>query len=297
MRRSLSLVLVLGALTAIGGCDSSSPLAPTPAETASVALPTNTPRDDGVVAVAGLIQDRAWRSLLDGRVEVLDGPHAGLSARVDHRGEFRLAGVFDTTTRFRATASGHQEAILRLPERCDRCNPNWWMFFSLDTVNETVDLSGEYTLTFRADSSCTQIPEAFRTRTYAASVRRSDTGVSAHFSMTLRGGSFLPGYDRATLGVAGDYFALPLGDYHGTPGFAEEVAPRTYLGFEGPVEGSLASLGSGTITAVMNGVVSYCELSGAPSSHFGCSWEPTISRTGCTSLTHEVILQRTSSAR
>jgi hypothetical protein len=296
MRRSLTLLIAVVSLTLGSACDSQTALAPTAPSVPVAGPPSPTSGNNGVVSVAGLVQDRAWRHLLDGRVEVLDGPNTGLSALVDHRGQFHLAGAFDETTRFRATASGHQPAILRLPDRCAACNPNWWLFFSLDTESAAIDLSGEYTLTFRADASCTQIPEHLRSRAYAATIRNSEHGVAARFLLTLQGGSFPPHFDRADLGVAGDYFALPLGDYHGTPGFAEEVAPRTYLTFEGTVEGSLASLESGTLTASLNGEVGYCEMSGAASSPVGCTWGATISRTLCPSTRHEVTLQRTSSA-
>jgi hypothetical protein len=296
MRRFLTLFVAVVSLTAVGACDSESPLAPT-GPSAPVAAPPSPPGNSGVVAVAGIVQDRAWRRLLGGRVEVLDGPNTGLAALVDHRGQFHLAGAFDETTRFRATAAGHQPAILRLPERCAACNPNWWLFFSLDTESAAADLSGEYTLTFRADASCTQIPEHLRSRTYAATIRHSELGgVAAQFTVTLQGGSFPQNFDRADLGVAGDYFAIPLGDYHGTPGFAEEVAPLTYLTFEGTVEGSLAPLGSGTLTASLNGEVGYCEMSGAASSRVSCTWGQTVSRALCPSTRHEVTLQRTSSA-
>jgi hypothetical protein len=231
--------------------------------------------------------------LIAARVEVLDGSNAGMAAHVDGKGQFRLAGMFDETTRFRASAAGYQDVTLQLPARCPQCNPNWWIYFSLATVTPPVDLTGEYALTFHANPACTEIPEAFRSRTYSATVRPLDTGAASRFSMVLRGGSLLAGYDDVTIGVDGDYFAIPLGDDHGTPGVAEEVGPRTYLGFEGPVEGSLASLGTGTLRAAFAGEISYCELSGPPSAHFGCVWDPAvISRKTCASHRHEVVLQR-----
>jgi hypothetical protein len=170
------------------------------------------------------------------------------------------------------------------------------MFFSLETESPAVDLTGDYNVTFRADASCEQIPDSLRSRTYAATVQKAESGVAARFTLTLRGGNFPARFDRADLGVAGEHFVVPLGDYHGTPGFAEEVAPRTYLTFEGPVEGSLASLGSGTLTASLNGAVGYCEVSGAASSGFGCTWGATVSRALCTSTRHEVTFERASSA-
>lgn len=295
-RRSLFTLVPAALFIALSGCGRPSPLSPTPtagpgsSPSGGVAAPAIA----ALVGVAGTVQDRAWRNLPAARVEVLDGPQAGLSAGVDARGQFLLSGAFDETTRFRATAAGHRDVTLGMPARCPQCNPNWWIHFSLESLEPAADLSGEYAVTFTADPACTQIPEAMRSRTYPATVRQSDADLASQFSLALRGGTFLPGYDRVTLGVAGEHFAMPLGDFHGTPGIAEEVAPHVYLAFEGAVNGSLAALASGTITASLDGVVSYCELSGPAGAHYGCAWATPVSKALCSSSRHGVVLRRSS---
>ena len=284
-----SLVILF---VASSGCDATSPLAPTPPP---VSGPTSSspapPAGGGGISIAGYVQDRAWRPLIAARVEVLDGPSAGMTAGVDGSGQFRLAGMFDETTRFRASAAGHADVISNLPPRCPQCNPNWWIFFSLATVAPAVDLAGDYLFTVRAAPECTTLPEAFRSRTYAATIRPFENG-AGQFTVALRGGTFLPNYDIFMIGVAGDFLAIPLGDYHGSPGIAEEVGEWTYLGFEGPVEGSLTSLASGTVTAKFDGTISYCSWSGPPGPRYACERASPLSSTFCRSGRHEVVLQR-----
>ena len=36
------------------------------------------------------------------------------------------------------------------------CNPNYWVYFTLATLVPSVNLAGNYTLTFIADGSCAQ---------------------------------------------------------------------------------------------------------------------------------------------
>jgi hypothetical protein len=291
MNRSLALGAVSLVAIVLSGCDSTSPLAPTP-NPSTIAAAQTPPRGDGVIAVAGTVYDRAWRAVLDARIEVLDGPHAGLSARVDARGAFQLGGVFDAATRFRATAADYQEQILRLPERCAACNPNYWIHFSLETSTPAADLSGEYLLTFQADAACTQLPEELRSRTYTATLAPSAANRAGLFALSLRDARFVPRYDQVSFGVAGDYFAVPLGDGHGTPGIAEEVAPNRYLSFEGTAGGSLVASESGVLSAALDGVISCCELSAPPSGYFQCAWDTPLVRRQCTSSRHEVRLQR-----
>jgi hypothetical protein len=153
-------------------------------------------------------------------------------------------------------------------------------------------LAGAYSFTVRADPDCTAIPEAFRTRTYAARVRPVESSASGQFNVVLGGGTFLPNYDAFTIGVAGDFLAIPLGDFHGSPGIAEEVGQWTYLGFEGQVEGSPSSLATGTVTALLDGIISYCSWSGPPGSRYACDRALPLSSALCRSSRHEVVLQR-----
>ena len=295
-RRFCSVVVGLILLGSIIGCDTATPLAPT-------AVPTTAPTGSRVpptsnanaIAIAGYVRDRAWRQLIGVRIEVLDGPDAGLSTFTDAQGEFRLVGEFDSTTRFRASSPQHRDMISALPPRCDRCNPNWWIHFSLETTEPSRDLTGSYSVTFVADPACTTLPEEFRQRSYQATVQPVGPDNSTQLNVSVRGGSFLTGYDQFVIGVAGDSFAAILGDLHGSPGVAERLNQMTVLGFEGMAEASVES-SNVSIVARLDGVVSYCELLGEPAARYACSSESTAARVLCTSRNHQLILERVTSA-
>jgi hypothetical protein len=296
-RRFRSAVVGLVLLGSASGCDSTTPLAPTrlpvAAPTGSVVPPTP---NANAIAIAGYVQDRAWRPLIGVRVEVLDGPDAGLSTVTDAKGEFRLAGEFDPTTRFRASAEQHRDMVRVLPPRCDRCNPNWWLYFSLETEAASVDLAGEYSLTFIADRACTMLPEEFRQRTYPATVTPTGSDNAGQFKVSVRGGSFLTGYDAFDVGVAGDSFAAILGDLHGSPGVAERLDGANVLGFEGMANASLASPDT-AIVATFDGVVSYCNLLDESAARYACASSAATARALCTSRNHLLLSRATSASQ
>jgi hypothetical protein len=291
--RPILLFIIAGAW-AQAACDSPAPLAPSsiPLPSSTSAPPPAAPATVGI-AIAGHVYDRAWRRLAGARVEVLDGPQAGLWTTTGATGEFRLNGEFDATTRFRATMSNHRDATLMLPERCAPCNPNWWLYFSLETEAPPVHLAGSYTLTFTADATCSAIPEAHRRRTYDAVISPIAADNTTQFNVRVQGGTFLDGYDTFGAGVAGDTVALSLGDFHGSPGVAERVAEKTYLGYEGAAEVRLSSTEVSTITTSFDGVVSYCEMLAEPATrYYACTHQPAATRVLCASRNHQVVLQR-----
>jgi hypothetical protein len=296
-RRFGSALVVLILLGSAIGCDSTTPLAPTPVSPQAATpppAPPPAPSNPNAITIAGSVQDHTWRRLAGARVEVLDGPNAGLSAVTDATGAFRLSGEFDPTTRFRATASQYRERTLVLPARCAPCNPNWWLHFSLDTEAASVDLAGEYALTFVADPACTSLPEEFRQRTYPVTVRPDGLEAAAQFKVSVRGGSFLTGYDTFYIGLAGDSFAAHLGDFHGSPGVAERVTDTTVLSFEGSATASgLAD--AGTVVATLDGMISSCELRGEPTARYS-TCQPGPANALCLSTKHQLILERAASA-
>ena len=284
------VALVVGTTT---GCDSSSPFAPSSASTSNSVVTSPPPvASEAGIQIAGHVYDRIWRPLAGARVEVLDGPQTGLATTTSASGEFRLSGAFDETTRFRATMPNHREATLTLPDRCAPCNPNWWLYFALETEAPPVNVAGDYRLTFIADASCSTLPESFHRRTYDASIRPFAPGNVSQFRVTVTGGSFLDRQGAFDLGVAGDMLAVVLGDFHGTPGVAERVAANTYLGYEGAATAKLSSLDVVQIAAPFDGVISYCELSQEPAAWYACVHSTAVARVLCASANHQIVLQR-----
>ena len=171
MNRTQTTCCLLMFALVVTACDQGPSTGPTPPTNVQppVSPPVPPPPPAGI-ELAGTVSDAAWRRLPGAQVEVVDGPQAGLSTTAIANGEFRLTGAFDETTRFRATKDGHAPATFALPPICPRCNPNWWLHFSLESLAPHADLSGNYTLKFIAASDAPALPEDARTRTYKAAV-------------------------------------------------------------------------------------------------------------------------------
>src|SRR5438876_453106 len=104
------LVLILGT-AACGSHESVVPVTTGASPTAPIPSPKG-------LFMRGTVYDTAFRPLAGARVEVVDGPQAGLSTSADTKGEFSLTGAFDDATRFRATKEGHVAAIKTLQPFC-----------------------------------------------------------------------------------------------------------------------------------------------------------------------------------
>ena len=249
-------ILVLTMAAALVACDSDRvPVAP--AALSPPAPSPGTPPVPAPVQLAGTVYDAAWRPLAGARVEVVNGPDAGRFVTADSKGGYRLNGAFDETTRFRATKEGHAAADWPLPSSCGQCNPHWWLFFYLESLAPHADLAGDYTLTVIANSACAALPTDARTRSYAATVTRS--AASAHaagsqFVVKVGGATFVDGYSRFTIGVAGDFVKADIGDWgHGGAGLVEEVAPNTYVVISGSIETTVPAADAATISARWSG--------------------------------------------
>ena len=288
-RKVLMVILTVMLNSVLAACgSSSSPASPlVPSTSAPVPQPAG-------MQVAGTVVDGAWRPFFGASVEVLNGPHTGLSTTTDSRGQFRLSGSFDATTEFRATKDGFVAAVRLLPTKCEPCNPNWWIHFALESVGPKADLAGNYSLTFVADA-CAGLPDEMRTRTYdatATSISNPGGPANTHFVFTVSGAPFRTGYNQFMAGVTGDYFSGFLGDLHGDPGILEQIAPATSLGFEGVPGAPIGPSSVSTIDAAFDGVIDYCEGSSETSTRFSCTPKDGSAHVRCESKNHRLILTR-----
>jgi hypothetical protein len=279
MKRLRIAVSFAAVAALVVGCNRrQGPAAPSPVP--SVTQPV-TPPSTGV-PLAGTVNDAAWRRVVGAKVEVVDGPHAGMSTVTDSRGEYRLTGTFDESTHFRASKDGYVAAISPFPARCAPCNPNWWVHFYLETTAAHPILSGTYTLTFAAASNCTALPSAALTRSYpvvVAPVTYADAPANSQFTVTMTGSSFVEPFSRFDIGVAGNYMAAEMGNAHGSPGLVEQVGANTYLTFTGGIEGTVSD--PSRISASFNGLVDQCELTGEWGSRYACPSGDTVARAQC----------------
>lgn len=281
------LVLAMG----VARCDSDHRPGPSGPSPVPQSGPQPTPPSG--IQLAGTVSDAAWRRLSGARVEVVDGPQAGLSTTTDTNGEYRLTGAFDDTTHFRATKEGHVAATWPLPPICDRCNPQWWIHFYLEALAPPASIAGDYTLTFTADSACVGLPDEARTRTYGATVTltsRPGEPANSRFDVTVTGGTFLERYNSFTIGVVGDYVKTDIGDWgHGAPGLVEQIAPNTYLTLSGAIATSV--IDTSTIAGSFVGAIERCELTGEWGSRYSCEGGA-LSHGRCSSENHGFSLRR-----
>jgi len=291
MRISSAIVLSLLA-SGVAGCGDSR-ISARPVSLAPSPLPTPAPQSTAV-QVTGWVSDSAFRALVDARVEVLGGPQAGTPATADSEGHFSLTGSFDDATHFRATREGHVDATGTLSPTCPTCvTTRRYIYFHLAVLSPPVDIAGDYTLTFIADSACTDIPSELRTRTYAATIApgsNSHSPAHTYFIVTVSGASFLTDYGSFPIGVAGDFLAFELRGEG--PYLVEQVAPNTYLGFDGRAEASVATARVSSIATPFQGFVDYCALPSPMGQYYDCRPGLATAHAECESKNHQLILTR-----
>jgi len=285
MRVICGVVLLLAA--GMAACDSSrpsTPVAPTPL--ADRVQPATT------ISVNGYVSDSAFRALEGAVIEVLDGPQAGLSVTAGPNGVFGLAGNFDDATRFHASKAGYVDSTGTLSPRCATCNGARFIYLVLGVPGPPVEIAGEYSLTFVADSKCTDIPSELRTRSYSATITPAANAhypPNTNFQIVISGAQLLKGYESFPIGVAGDLVAFELRGEG--PYLVEEVAPNTYIGFDGRAEASVGTSRVSTISTSFEGRVDYCALNSPMGQYFDCRAGLTA-RAECESKSHQLILTR-----
>jgi hypothetical protein len=257
-KRALCVVLLVIVASACGGTNSTSPSsAPSPQPGSQPTPPSNAGG-----GVKGSVSDTAFRHLEGARVEVVDGPQAGMSTIADANGSFSFSGTFDDATRFRATKDGHLAATqVSRPNMSGR-----FLVFSLEVLAPPVNMAGDYTLTFIADSACVGLPDEVRTRTYVATITPWS---STSFNVALSGASFLPSRDSFPIGVAGDYITFWFAD----PAIVEQIAANTQVELYGSAGASVGTSAVSTIAVSWDGEFEY-------------------SQTECESKNHQLILTR-----
>jgi len=232
----------------LAGCGNSrSPVAPPPPATANVTPDPGPP--EGAIPVAGVVLDTAYRYLGGARIEVMDGPQAGMSTQTDSNGEFRLTGVFGDSTRFMATKDGHLPATATLGPFCAPCHPNRWVFFNLEEPVPPADLSGDWQVTF-ATAACAGLPSELQTRSYDATIALAPP--AAHpdarwlFAVTMSHVPFLPDYREFHIGAAGNYLGFPESE---GPVLVEQLDSTTTLSFNalGITNGAITGASAGSI--------------------------------------------------
>ena len=142
MRAGVVLLVIaqLPGLTACGDDEVVPPTGPGPGPAAAgqPVPPTNR------TSISGYVSDTAFRPLAGARIEVVDGPQAGLATVADASGSFTLVGDLDGNTQFRASKDGHVAVTTTPAVSCPPCNPPRYISFSLALVRASVNIAGDY---------------------------------------------------------------------------------------------------------------------------------------------------------
>ena len=241
--RTRTGIVLLALVHGLVACDSAGPKSPGGPSDVPQPIGESSPPLSGSGQIRGLVKDTAFRPLGGAMVEVIAGLGTGTSTITDREGRFALAGVFDNTTRFRASKEDHVASTTTSPAA------GGWISFHLAVFGPPANMAGDYTLTFIADSACTGLPEALRTRTYAATITStSDVAGWAPvppntvFDLALSGAT-VQGNGIATIGIAGELTAFALFN-DGLPYIVEEVAPKVFVAITGYAEMSGLPTGS-----------------------------------------------------
>jgi hypothetical protein len=160
-----------------------------------------------------------------------------------------MSGAFDETTQFRATAEGHVTATRTLQPFCERCNPNWWINFTLATPEAPVAIGGDYELIFEANDTCPMLPDEMRSRTYTATIPRTSALPAGFY---VGGATFLRDWDFVGVGVAGDYVALWFET------LTEQIAPNIFLSFAGQAAATVDPSNLSRFVLPFGGSIDYC---------------------------------------
>lgn len=255
-----------------GDNHSRSPAAPSPPPTSGI-------------PIAGVVYDTAYRPMARARIEVIDGPQAGMSTFTDSRGQFTLMGMFDDTTRFVATQDGHVPATSTLGPYCAACQPNRWIYFNLEEPVPPPDLSGHWQVTFATDPACTRVSDELRTRSYDATIALAPPAANPDarwlFEVTMNSAPFVGTYKGFRIGAAGTYLGFPDDD---GPVVVEQLGPTTYLSFNalGWTNGAVAGASAGSMITTGFDSTEYCVLT-APfaGTTFQCPPGSSIAHSAC----------------
>jgi hypothetical protein len=233
--------------------------------------------------------DAVGRSLEGATVEVLDGPQVGALTTSDAAGAFSLTGSFNEATRFRASRAGYVTAtnVFRGIVTTKAIG------FFLDGVAAPVNIAGDYTVTFVADSVCAEFPSDVRTRTYMATIRPNPffpPETKSFFLAVLSGASFDSYYRNIPISVTEDYIRFDMSDNF----ILEEVSPDTYLTIGGVGGTSVSTSVVSTISAPFQGTFDYCETTAEPDegNNYRCLPDQAVSHAQCSSQNHRLILTR-----
>jgi hypothetical protein len=189
----------------------------------------------GTFKVSGRVTDSSG-GIENVEVRVLSGTGAGLAAKTDFGGNYALYGVAGDV-RLSASAPGYvaQEIAATITSHTSRN-------FALTTTSTSVDVSGQWTTTFRTSSACSNDwSPTLRQREVTAAITKQGTRLTIRFL----GPTVLTNFGSGTAQgrIAGTAFSMTLlfDDYYLIYSLMERINPTEWVAIRGSFEGTTNS--------------------------------------------------------
>lgn len=233
--------------------------------------PTPTPAPEVTLSVSGWVRDTIDRLLPGVRVEVITGRLAGTFVTTNDNGEFAFAEPVPVSSQIKASKPGYLDAIATLTAGTQ--SP---LMFLLNSANPPIIFTGQFDITFEADSTCTALSEAARKRTYQASLR----AVTELSGATFLGGD--PPFNVIQLSQAADHVKFALHD----PPVWELIPDGSHVQISGEALGQVDQDFS-LLELTMHGEFRYCPSFSAAGPSL-CS----VATVSCASSRHVITVRR-----
>ena len=142
MTRSAVLLVIIFGLLVGTACGSESPNRVLPTAP-TIVVPPPAVVVPNQHRVTGMVTDTGFRPIAGATVEVLEGPHAGMTITSNGSGQFTLVGAFEVGTRVRARREGYLDGLSQLMSSCATCVPQFWVNISLGLMVAPANIAGE----------------------------------------------------------------------------------------------------------------------------------------------------------
>ena len=206
-------------------------------------------------SLTGTVYDTARRPLAEVHIGVAAGSRVGVSAVSDGAGHYELPGTFTGAQVLRAEKPGF--APVTILHHSSVSGPSRRDIYL--TNPETADVSGDWTVTLIANSSCTEIPEAIRTRSYRGSIRLENYPPH-HFDSKLQSDALTSNWsNNISVSVSGTDARFEIEAWDWGLGIVEDLGQSRSLFIWGE-GGGLA--GHSTLVGALTGGFEYTDYSG-----------------------------------
>ncbi len=205
-------------------------------------------------SLTGTVYDTLRRPLADVQIRVAGGSRVGVSAVSDGAGRYELPGIFTGGVVLIAEKPGYTpDTIFLQPPVSGPIRRDIYL------TNPETDVTGDWTVTIIANDSCTEIPEAIRTRLYKGWIRLWNYPPH-HFDLKLQSDTLFSHWsNNISVSAFGPDARFEIEAWDWGLGIAEDLGQSRQLFIWGEGGGSV---GHSTMTGVLTGGFEYTDYSG-----------------------------------